>query len=210
MSALVHVSSKWARDRDICGKSTPPDGDESVADFVRRKFSKQLLDRLADPFVSGIYAGDPERLSIRSAFPQLYEAEKSAGSIVRGMLRLAKSSKGPRQRSTLQSFPEGNETLERTLAKQLGPALLTETIVTAISRQTDRSFDLRLEYRVRDESGSARSYNLATPPVVTAVLLSPLDSSFETLLGSIEYAAVAVFSLGYRKKCLRHSLDGFA
>ena len=209
MSSLVNASTKWALVRDICGKSTPPDGDESVADFVRRKFSKQLLDRLADPFVSGIYAGDPERLSIRSAFPQLYEAEKSAGSIVRGMLRLAKSSKGPRQRSTLQSFREGNETLVRTLAKQLGPALLTETSVTAISRQTDRSFDLRLECRGRDESVSARSLILATPPDVTGRLLSPLDSSFETLLGSIEYAAVAVVSLGYRKKDLGHSLDGF-
>jgi len=195
--------------RDILGKSIPPDGDESVADFVRRKFSQQLLDRLAGPFVSGIYAGDPERLSVRSAFPQLYEAEKSAGSIGRGMLRLAKSRKGPRERPTLQSFREGNETLVRALAKQLGPALLTETSVTAISGQTDSSFDLRLECRGPDESVSTRCLILATPADVTGRLLSPLDSSFETLLRSIEYAPVAVVSLGYRKKDAGHSLDGF-
>src|SRR5207245_11522447 len=92
--------------------------DESVAAFVRRKFSPQLLDRLVAPFVSGIYAGDPERLSIRSAFPQLYEAEKIAGSIVRGMLRASKSKKGPRERPILQSFREGNETLVRALANR--------------------------------------------------------------------------------------------
>ena len=74
MSSLVDISAKWALIRDILGKSVPPDGDESVANFIRRKFSAQLLDCLVGPFVSGIYAGDPERLSVRSAFPQLYEA----------------------------------------------------------------------------------------------------------------------------------------
>src|SRR5260370_4856343 len=209
MSSVVNASTKWALGRDIRRKSTPPDGDESVADFVRRKFSKQLRDRLADPFVSVIYAGDHERISIRSAFPQLYEADKSAGSIVRGMLRLAKSRKGPRERPTLQSFREGNETLVRAMAKQLGPALLTETSVIAISGQTDSSFDLRLECRGLHESVSTRCLILATPADVTGRLLSPLDSSFETLLRSIEYAAVAVVSLGYRKKDAGHSLNGF-
>ncbi len=209
MSSLVNASTKWALLRDILGKSIPPDGDESVADFVRRKFSQQLLDRLAGPFVSGIYAGDPERLSVRSAFPQLYEAEKSAGSIVRGMLRLARSTKAPRERPILQSFREGNEALVRALAKQLGHALLTETSVTAISGQTDSSFDLRLECRGRDESVSTRCLILATPADVTGRLLSPLDSSFETLLRSVEYAPVAVVSLGYRKKDAGHSLNGF-
>ena len=130
LSSLINGSTKWALMRDLLGKSIPPDGDESVAAFVRRKFSPQLLDRLVGPFVSGIYAGDPERLSVRSAFPQLYEAEKAAGSIVRGMLRLAKSKKGPRERPTLQSFREGSDTLVRALANNLGPALLTQTCVT--------------------------------------------------------------------------------
>ena len=209
LSSLINGSTKWALMRDILGKSIPPDGDESVAAFVRRKFSPQLLDRLVGPFVSGIYAGDPERLSVRSAFPQLYEAEKAAGSIVRGMLRLAKSKKGPRERPTLQSFREGSETLVRALANNLGPALLTQTCVTGISYQNHGSFDIRLESHGRDESVSARSLILATPTDVTGRLLSRLDSSFETLLCSIEYAPVAVVSLGYRKKDVGHSLDGF-
>jgi len=209
LSSLINGSTKWALMRDILGKSIPPDGDESVAAFVRRKFSPQLLDRLVGPFVSGIYAGDPERLSVRSAFPQLYEAEKAAGSIVRGMLRLAKSKKGPRERPTLQSFREGSETLVRALANNLGPALLTQTCVTGISYQNHGSFDIRLESHGRDESVSARSLILATPTDVTGRLLSRLDSSFETLLCSIEYAPVAVVSLGYRKKDVGHSLNGF-
>ena len=209
MSSLINVATKWTLLRDIFGKSIPPDADESVAAFVRRKFSTQLLDRLVSPFVSGVYAGDPERLSVRSAFPQLYEAEKSAGSIVRGMMRLAKSKKGPRERPTLQTFRDGNETLVRALSAKLGPALLTETSVTEISRQNDGSFVLRLNHRGAEEPISSRSLILATPTDVTGKLLSPFDSSFGSVLTSVEYAAVAVVSLGYRKSDIGHSLNGF-
>ncbi len=200
MSSLINGSTKWALVRDILGKSIPPDGDESVAAFVRRKFSPQLLDRLVGPFVSGIYAGDPERLSARSAFPQLYEAEKTAGSIIRGMLRLAKSRKGPRDRPVLQSFREGNETLVRALANKLGSALQTGTKVADISRQNDGTFQVSLQNRTGSESISTKSLILATPTDVTGKLLSSLDSSFESPLSSIDYAAVAVVSLGYRKQ----------
>jgi oxygen-dependent protoporphyrinogen oxidase len=209
LSSLINGSTKWTLVRDTFGKSIPPQDDESVANFVRRKFSSQLLDRLVGPFVSGIYAGDPERLSIRSAFPQLYEAEKSSGSAVRGMLRLAKSRKGPRERPTLLTFRQGNETLIRALANKLGPALLTETAVTGISRQQDGSFAIRLQSRGRGESVSAASVILAAPTDITGKLLAHLDSSFESLLSPVEYAAVAVVSLGYRRKDVGHSLNGF-
>src|SRR5467141_3483764 len=208
-SSFLGGGTRAAILRDIFGKSESPEPDESVACFTRRKFSETLLDRLVGPFVSGIYAGDPEKLSLRAAFPILYEAEKAAGSIVRGMLRLAKVKKGPRESPTLQSFREGSETLVRALANNLGPALLTQTCVTEISCPNDGSFDIRLESHGRDESVSARSLILATPTDVTGALLSRLDSSFERLLSSIEYAPVAVVSLGYRKKDVGHSLDGF-
>jgi oxygen-dependent protoporphyrinogen oxidase len=209
LSSMIDGATKWALLRDIFGKSTPPDTDESVAAFVRRKFTPQLLDRLVGPFVSGVYAGDPERLSLRSAFPQLYEAEKSAGSIVRGMMRLAKSKKGPRERPSLQTFCQGNESLVRALAKNLGPALLTETKVAEISRQSDGSFFLRFDGRNSSESVVTKFLILATPTDITGSLLSQLDSSFESALTSIEYAAVAVVSLGYRQQDIGHSLNGF-
>ena len=209
MSSLIGGSTKWALVHDILGNTTPPDSDESVADFVRRKFSSQLLDRLVGPFVSGIYAGDPERLSVRSAFPQLYEAEKPAGSIVRGMLRLAKSKQSPRERPALQTFRDGNETLMRALSSKLGSALLAETNVTGISRDSDSSFEVRLKGHNGEESVLAKSLIMATPTDVTGRLLSSLDSSFESLLTSIEYAAVAVVSLGYHKSDIGHSLNGF-
>ena len=209
MSSLINGVTKWTLVLDILGKSTPPDDDESVASFVRRKFSVQLLDRLVGPFVSGIYAGDPERLSVRSAFPQLYEAEKVSGSIVRGMLRLAKTKKAPRGQSTLQTFRHGNQTLASAISRKLGAALLTETSLTGIVKRSDGTFAAYLDANGRQESVTAQSLVVTTPTEVTGKLLVRLDSQFESLLSSVEYAPVAVVSLGYRKQDVSHSLDGF-
>src|SRR6266852_2030693 len=84
-SSLLGWGTKWNIARDAFGRSQAPDEDESIAGFVRRKFGAEVLDRLVGPFVSGVYAGDPERLSLRSAFPQLNEAEKAAGSVLGGI-----------------------------------------------------------------------------------------------------------------------------
>lgn len=207
-SSLIDRSTKWALVRDIFGNSVPPEGDESVAAFVRRKFSEQLLDRLVGPFVSGVYAGDPEKLSVRSAFPQLHEAERARGSIVRGMLRPGKSKKGPRERPTLNTCREGNETLVRALANRVASSVLLRTRATNVYRQNDGWYHVSLEGNNND-SVSAKSVILATPTDVTGKLLGQLERSFEPLLTSVEYAAVAVVSLGYAKKDISHSLDGF-
>jgi oxygen-dependent protoporphyrinogen oxidase len=208
-SSLINASTKWALLRDIFGKSSPPDADESIAAFTRRKFSAQLLDRLVGPFVSGVYAGDPERLSVRSAFPQIYEAEKSAGSIVRGMLRLANSKKGPRERPILQTFRTGNETLVRALSNSLGPALLSNARIAKLAKNSDASFEVHRQIEGKEDSLSASTLIFATPPDTTGKLLARINPSFESLLSPVEFAAVAVVSLGYAKSAIGHSLDGF-
>jgi len=209
MSSLIDGSTKWAFLRDLFGHSSPPDADESIAAFTRRKFSAQLLERLVGPFVSGVYAGDPERLSVRSAFPQLYEAEKSAGSIIRGMLRLAKSKKGRQERPTLQTLHKGNESLVRAFSENLGQSMRTNARVTKLEKNSDTSFTVQLEGDGNKDTLSANAVILSTPPDATAKLLGNLNSSFETHLSPVEFAAVAVVSLGYAKSAIGHSLDGF-
>ena len=208
-SSLIDASTKWALVRDLIGKSAPPDADESVAAFVRRKFSQQLLDRLVGPFVSGVYAGDPERLSLRSAFPSLHDAEKSVGSIIRGMLRASKTKTGPSERPTLLGFRDGNETLIRALSNILGPSLHPGASITGVSVGNGGSFDVQFEAHGSSESISTKSLILAAPTSVTGKLLSHLDPSFESLLALTEYAPVAVVSLGYRISDIGRSLHGF-
>src|SRR6267142_322746 len=192
--------------------TSAPEIDESIAAFVRRKFGAELLDRLVAPFVSGIYAGDPERLSLRSAFPQLHDAEKSAGSVIRGMMRAAKSRKGPRERPTLLSFREGNERLVRALAGKLGSRLRlgAEVLGIAVPREAAApSFELRLRQAGKEETLAANRLVMATPADVAGVLLRDANAAFEPALGGMEYAPVAVVSLGYLREHVGHSLQGF-
>jgi len=208
-SGLISGATKWTILRDILGKSFPPEPDESVAAFVRRRFSAELLDRLVGPFVSGVYAGDPERLSVRSAFPQLYEAERVSGSIIRGMMRAGKSKEGPRERPVLQTFRDGNETLVHALQEKLGPALRTGTRATHLARRNDGAFEVSVESGGRVETTTVEAVIFATPTDIAGELLGQLHASLEPLLTDVEYARVAVVSLGYRKSDVGHSLNGF-
>jgi oxygen-dependent protoporphyrinogen oxidase len=214
-SGLLSVHTKWSILLDILGRTTPPAPDESIADFVRRKFSVELLDRLVGPFVSGIYAGDPERLSLRASFPQLYEAEKAAGSVIRGMMRAAKSAEGPKQRPALQSFQEGNAILIQTLAAKLGCALRCGAEVRSVTRhgaesaENGDSFSVVVNFRGEASTIETQGLVMATPTGNVASLLRTVDPAFESVLSGIDYAPVAIVSLGYRKTDMAHNLDGF-
>jgi protoporphyrinogen/coproporphyrinogen III oxidase len=211
-SSLFSARTKWSILRDLFGRTHPPADDESVAAFTRRKFSAELLDKLVGPFISGIYAGDPEKLSLRAAFPQLHEAERTAGSVIRGMMRAAKSKPGPKQRPTLQSFKDGNETLIKALANNLGTALRCGVEVKAIQQgaaettESGEKFVVNAETTEGTETIVADRLVLATPTYVAAKLLRP---ELASPLGEIEYAPIAVVSLGYRKQDVGHSLEGF-
>src|SRR5258708_18433983 len=111
------------------------------------------------------------------------------------MLRLAKSKQGPRERPALQTLRDGNETLMRALSSKLGSALLTETTVTGISRDSDSSFEVRLKGHNGEESVRATSLIMATPTDVIGMLLSSLYYSFALLLHPIKHSTVAVFSV---------------
>ncbi len=211
-SSLIGAGTKATIARDMFSKSQPPERDESVADFVRRKFSAELLDRLVGPFISGIYAGDPERLSLRSAFPQLYEAEKSVGSVIRGMMRQSKAGKKSSPRPTLQSLRDGNETLARSLSANLGSALRLGAQVTQVQAKregTSGRFELKIRGSSQEETIAADSLILATPADVAGKLLGSVNPAFQSVLSSIPYAPVAIVSLGYRRSDVKHSLDGF-
>ena len=216
-SSLFSPVTKLAVLRDILGRSTPPQSDESVAAFTRRKFSRELLDKLIGPFVSGIYAGDPEKLSLRSAFPQLYEAEKSAGSIIRGLLFSAKKRTASAEKPTLQTFRGGNQTLIQALAANLGSNLRCGVTaqrirVTTISREATidtPTFEVTLLAKGREELLTTNRLIIASSAQEAATLLRDLDPQFESALLPIAYAPVAVVSLGYLKSAVRHSLEGF-
>jgi protoporphyrinogen/coproporphyrinogen III oxidase len=210
-SGFVGTSTKWAILRDACGRTAPPAEEESIAAFVRRKFSPELLEKLVGPFVSGIYAGDPEKLSLRAAFPQLYEAEATAGSVVRGMMRATKGKKGPgQQRPALLSFRDGNAGLPRAIAGKLGSALHLNARVNAIQRSSPTGqFLVSATVEGAKRSFTTENLVLAAPTDEVAALLADVSSEFQRPLTEIEYAPVAVVPLGYRTSDIGRPLDGF-
>lgn len=219
-SSFFSGGTRGALVKDIFGHSTPPEQDESVAAFVRRKFSATLLDRLVGPFVSGIYAGDPEKLSLRAAFPILHEAETAAGSVVRGAMKVMKARKAargdaPREKATLQTFADGNSYLVNALAETLGDQLYTNVEVESVTMlPPDREpkaprFRVGLRTPSGPEAVEAERLVLAVPTDVAGRLLAQLNNHFEPLLGGVEYAGVCVVSLGYRKQDLANPLNGF-
>lgn len=212
-SSLLSWNTKFSFLRDGFGRTTPPDEDESIAAFVRRKFSAEFLDRLAGPLVSGIYAGDPEQLSLRAAFPKLHQAEKAAGSLIRGAIKLgAKAGQRTMSRARPQpgllSFRKGNETLVRGLAKALGTALRCNVAVNEM-RRAGSQLSLIARTAEGTETFECSRLVIGAPTDAAAGLLQNIAPSASEALERISYAPVAVVSLGYQREQLGGSLDGF-
>jgi oxygen-dependent protoporphyrinogen oxidase len=204
-SSLLTWATKFSLLGEPFRKSFPPENDESVAAFVRRKFKPELLELLVGPFVSGIYAGDPEKTSLRAAFPSLHEAEKHSGSIIRGMKAITKKRTSPRVKPTLASFRKGNQTLINAFAEKLADSLRFGTAVSRITKSRDDRF------MIATDTGQFESQHLvlATPTSIAASLLQNLVPAAANALSQIDYATVAVLSLGYRRADVSHSLNGF-
>lgn len=211
-TSLLSWRTKFSILTEVLRKSPPSRGDESVADFVRAKFTPELLDRLVGPFVSGIYAGDPERLSLRAAFPKLYEAQNLSGSVIRGSLRLAKKNQPESQssrRSGLYSFLHGNATLIRALAGALGDSLRCGSSLSSTVRRDGNRFRLQLRSSAGPEEIFADKLVLASPTHVNSELLQTIAPATALPLRSVEYAPVTVVSHGYHKNQVGVDLDGF-
>ena len=178
-------------------RSRPPDADESVATFVRRKFGADLLANLVVPFVSGIWAGDPEKLSVASAFPSVRRLEERYGSVIRGAMTQRREKGG--NRPSLCNFRAGLKTLAAALATKLGDSALTEAEITAIYRVPAVSPRFGVTYRLHGttQSLSVAAVVVATPTDETARLLNAIDPGFGALLARIEYAGLAQVSAGY-------------
>jgi protoporphyrinogen/coproporphyrinogen III oxidase len=176
------------------------DGDESVADFVRRRLGPAWLRYAVGPFVSGVYAGDPERLSVRWAVPRIAALERDHGSLIRGAVA---KMKGPAPGGAMIGYTGGFEALARRLAEQL-PDVRLGTPVTALERRPDG-------FRLVTPAGvvSATRVVLALPADTTAELLAGPTGGRSLPLGEVPYAPVVVGCLGYRREQIAHPLDGF-
>jgi oxygen-dependent protoporphyrinogen oxidase len=199
-SSLLPPSAKLALLREPFVGRPAAGGEESIAAFVRRRLGQRWLDRAVGPFVSGVYAGDPERLSVRWAVPRLHALERDHGSLLRGALA---KRRGPAPEEGLLGFRGGFGELASRLALRVGD-VRTEAPVTRLRRRAG-CFSLDTP----DGTIEARQVVLALPAEETAELLAVESEGKSLELAGVPYAPIAVACLGYRRAQVAHPLDGF-
>ena len=191
--------------------------DETLAAFGRRRLGEEALNKLIAPMVSGIFAGDPETMSLKSCFPRIAELEAQYGGLIKAMIRLAKQKKadiaagkavasaaGPG--GVLTSFRDGIQTLTDILTAELGMTVIRsgeETVSIAKGES--------VPWRVVTDRGeySADAVILATPAYASAGFLDEVDGDISAVLRQIPYATMTVVCFGYEKERITYDLNGF-
>jgi oxygen-dependent protoporphyrinogen oxidase len=186
-------------------------GDETLAHFARRRLGREAYEKLIDPMASGIFAGDPEKMSLKSCFPKVFNLEQKYGSLIRGMLKLQKEARNTGKKvgagpgGALTSFHDGMETMINALTDFLGTRMKTGLPAVSIEK-------IGNGYIVHLKDGTsleASSVVCATPAFNTAELVQDLNRELASTLRDIFYPSISVVCLGYRKEKVKRSLDGF-
>jgi oxygen-dependent protoporphyrinogen oxidase len=231
---LVDFPSKLRVIAEVFGHSSPPAREESLAEFVERKFGSEVLDYLVDPIISTIFFGDSRKMGMESAFPSLVEWERKQGSLVRGALRARKSSRsGARSRVSskpaLSHSSSGNFRVTNALPSlgsfKSGMGALPEKLSEVLKDNIRYGQKIEFIEPSRKESGAVKSgweihlqnaeqvtadaLVLALPAYAAARLLEKRALDLASLLKGIEYAPACVVSSGFERSKVSHSLDGF-
>lgn len=184
--------------------------EESIADLVARRLGQEWRDWVLDPFVSGIFAGDPAQLSAQAAFHRVWLMEKDHGSIFRGMLARMKARKQAKSRgeyvasNRMISFRDGMSTLPGALAQRV--PVTSGVQVSQLTRLPEGSWQA-VDAQGRHWQGRQLVLTMDAPDA--APLLSSLSPEASSLLASIQSPPLAVVALGFARDQVQHPLDGF-
>lgn len=190
--------------------------DETLAAFARRRLGAEALDKLIGPMVSGIFAGDPETMSLKSCFPRIHELEQQFGGLLKAMILLAKKKKaevkagksvasaaGPA--GILTSFVGGIQDLTNATTSALFGPIHTGTAVTSIRRQSDG-----FELLVADGSNiNTEMVVFAAPAYALATITDGFDAEIAEILRQILYAPMNVICSGFERDKIARNLDAF-
>ncbi|WP_429886651.1 protoporphyrinogen oxidase [Geoalkalibacter halelectricus] len=190
--------------------------DETLADFGRRRLGAEALDKLIAPMVSGIFAGDPETMSLKSCFPRIQQLEEEHGGLIKAMIKLAKQKKkeiregkqvasaaGPG--GVLTSFHDGIQELTDSTATKVRGEIRKAAGIERILRKNG-GFELRFE---GGGTLDAEIVISAAPAHALAEMTQGLDDDLTELVNEIPYAPMNVICFGYEREKIVHSLDGF-
>lgn len=189
----------------------PASREENLAEFVQRRLGQEFLDYAINPFVAGVYAGDPQHLSVKHAFPKLYSLEQRYGSLIKGQVLGARERRRraevSKQNAKKFSFDEGLQVLPQTIRDRLGHAVHFSSPASRIEQTVD-GFSVSVGRGVPPSRHAAVIYTgpAYRLPQIELVTERPIDCS---ALSQVQYPPVATLVLGFRRENVRHPLDGF-
>jgi len=185
---------------------------QSLAEFVKRRLGQEFLDYAINPFVAGVYAGKPEELSVKSAFPKLYALEEKYGGLIIGTIRSIRERKKraevAKQSAKMLSFKKGMIALPEAIEKYFGSNVLLSSEVTSVDKN-ENGFSVSYQ---QNEASSKLDCDavLSTIPAYTASsIFAKFDKDFKTHADTIYYPPVLVYYLVYNRKDIKQVLDGF-
>ncbi|MET7345371.1 protoporphyrinogen oxidase [Streptomyces sp. NPDC005547] len=188
--------ARIAQDREL--PPTAVGEDVSVGTYVADRLGREVVDRLVEPLLGGVYAGDAYRISMRAAVPQLFEAARHGGSLLDGVTRLQERAASRQQTGPVfQGIEGGIGTLPGAVADAVragGGEILMETPVLGLARTAD-GWDVRTDTRVVSADGIV----LAVPAWSAATLLASESPGASAELGGVEYASMALVTLAFRR-----------
>lgn len=197
LNNFFSLSTKWAVYREM-NRAAQYVEQESLADFFKRRFSQEIVDYALNPFVSGIYAGDPDQLLIEKTFPKLLEYERQYGSVIRGFI---KNKSGERKKSV--SFQKGMEQLPQGIAQHLKSLALNMPVLKVEAQGSGYLLHTPQDARYVD------SVVIACSAPASSKFLAENFTEWSDQLKKINYPPLAVVHTAYPKAQVRHPLDGF-
>jgi protoporphyrinogen/coproporphyrinogen III oxidase len=184
---------------------TKSSASESVAAFFERRLGREIVEYAVDPFISGIFAGDPQKLSMAHAFPRVFELERDHGSLLIGGLFSRNGAKRPKGISRTISFANGVQTLTDAIAEKLGSQIKINTAVESIEVSNSG-------FGVRDADGTSEFFDavvISTPAKAAAELMTRIDGKLSDELSNIYYPPITVVYTAFKKRDVKTAPDGF-
>lgn len=182
--------------------------DESVASFVRRRLGGQVLERIAQPMIGGIYAADLEKLSVQAALPRFHRMEQEHGSLLRalkkGSAAGAEKASGPRYSMFLAPRFGMVRLIEVLTRRMLDVELKTQHAVTGIEPASHGWV-----VRSRPANFPAEAICVALPAPQAALLMKGVSAAAAHELEGIPYESAATVSMAFRCEDIPVPLEGF-
>ncbi|GAU40565.1 hypothetical protein TSUD_35820 [Trifolium subterraneum] len=221
---LMSIGGKLRAGFGALGIRPPPPGrEESVEEFVRRNLGAEVFERLIEPFCSGVYAGDPSKLSMKAAFGKVWRLEQNGGSIIGGAFKAiqerngASKSKPPRdprlpkpKGQTVGSFRKGLTMLPNAISARLGNKVKLSWKLLSISKLDNGEYSLTYETPEGVVSLQSKAVVMTIPSHIASPLLRPLSPTAADALSKFYYPPVAAVSISYPKEAIRSEclIDG--